>query len=429
VTIRDDLLSLEQFGIKLGLDNIRMICRELGDPQRACATVVVGGTNGKGSVTAMVAEACRAARLRSGRYTSPHLVRLEERFVVDGREVSSAQVDAAAGKVLDATSRLLASGQLHAPPTFFEATTAIALEVFRDAALDIAVLEVGLGGRLDATNIAEPLAVGITSIDRDHEAQLGDTLEAIAFEKAGIIKTGTPVVIGPLAAGPREVIARVADERGAPLVDALAGVVVEADMHHGEARVRLTTPRRRYPPIALGLRGRHQVTNAVVAVRLLETLEGHGLVIGADAIVRGLTQVRWPGRLEWIDTPSGRLLLDAAHNPAGARSLAAYLSETQPRAVPLVFGAVRDKDVPSMVRALMPVVSRLITTQASTPRAADAEDLARIVRAAAPSLPVMSCRDPITAVSGALAADGIACCAGSIFLIGEVRSQWVGSGE
>jgi dihydrofolate synthase/folylpolyglutamate synthase len=286
-----------------------------------------------------------------------------------------------------------------------------------------------LGGRLDATNIAEPVAVAISSIDRDHEAQLGDTLEAIAYEKAGIIKPGVPVVIGPVATGPREVIARVARERGAPLVEALAGTSIDADVHDGEARVRLATPRRQYPPIALGLRGRHQVTNAVVAVRLLETLGAGGLAISADAVARGLSQVRWPGRLEWVDTPWGRLLLDAAHNPAGARSLADFLSEALARPVPLVFGAVRDKDVPSMIRALQPTVSRVVTTQASTPRAADAEDLAQIVRGAAPGLPVMSCREPLAAVERALLEDGVACCAGSIFLIGEVRAQLLGRAE
>lgn len=428
MTIRDELFGLEQFGIKLGLDSIRALCRALDDPQHRFVTVLVGGTNGKGSVTAMVDEALRAGGIRCGRYTSPHLVRLEERFVVNGQEVGSGDLDSAAEHVLGLAARLLSRGELAAPPTFFEATTAIALELFRRAGTQVAVLEVGLGGRLDATNVVEPLAVAITSVERDHEAQLGQTLEAIAFEKAGIIKPGTPVVIGPLAPGPRAVMAGVASERGAPLVD-VADTAVSMERHRGAARVRLTTPTRTYGLVTLGLRGQHQVNNAVVAVRLLETLADRGLPVDEAAITRGLSQVRWPGRLEWLETPWGPLLLDAAHNPAGARSLAVYLADAHVEHLPLVFGAVRDKDVVAMIRALAPVVSRVITTHASTPRAWNARELADLAARAAPDLPVTSCPDPLTAVAHALGSAAAACCAGSIFLIGEVRGRLVRTAE
>ncbi|HSL22111.1 MAG TPA: folylpolyglutamate synthase/dihydrofolate synthase family protein [Vicinamibacterales bacterium] len=419
----DYVFGLEQFGIKLGLDNIRALCGALRHPELAFQTVVVAGTNGKGSVTAMVDAALRAAGQRSARYTSPHLFRLEERFVIDGREIDPADLATAAEAVVGAVDRLLARGELHAPPTFFEATTAIAFHAFREAGTRIAVLEVGLGGRLDATNVAAPLAVAITSIDRDHEQQLGHSLEEIAYEKAGVIKAGTPVVIGPLADGPRAVIARVATERDAPLVVALDGVRTGVNRAGNAFVLDVETPRRRYPPVALALPGAHQAVNAVVAVRLLEALEYAGIPLGADAIARGLSDVRWPGRLEWIETSAGRLLLDAAHNPAGARALAAYLAETHPEKLPLVFGVVKDKDVRGMVEALAPVVGSIVATQAATQRALPADEVAAAAREVAAALDIEVEPDPLRAVRAALARSGRAVVAGSIFLIGEVRGR------
>ena len=194
----DYLFSLERLGMKFGLGNITTLCAALDQPQRAFNSVIVAGTNGKGSVTAMVERGLRAAGHRSARYTSPHLTRLEERFVIDGREVTTRELRDAAGLVESAVRGLLAAGTLDAPPTFFEFATAVAFVLFRDARVDIAVLEVGLGGRLDSTNVVTPIAAAITSIDLDHQAQLGTTLEAIAREKAGVIKAGIPVVCGPL---------------------------------------------------------------------------------------------------------------------------------------------------------------------------------------------------------------------------------------
>ncbi len=421
----DYIFRLEQFGIKLGLDNIRALSRALGDPHRAFPTVIVAGTNGKGSVTAMVDRALGAAGHRSARYTSPHLVRVEERFTIAGRDIERPALDAAAERVVGTIQGLLARGDLAAPPTFFEATTAVAFEAFRAAGVEIAILEVGLGGRLDATNIADPLASAITSIDRDHEQQLGDTLERIAFEKAGVIRARTPTVIGPLADGPRGVIARVAAERDALLIDALHGVSTRVSLDGQTRYVELTTPARRYPRLALGLPGQHQVTNAIVAVRLLEALESRGMPVGGDAITQGLTEVRWPGRLEWIHLDTGKLLLDAAHNPAGAKTLAVFLQEQEGNPMPLVFGAVKDKDVRGMLETLVPAVSRVIATQAPTPRARPAGEIAALVRSLAPGMAVSVEPDPIAAVHAALTGGGRAIVAGSIFLIGEVRARLV----
>ncbi len=421
MTALQAVFALEQFGIKLGLENIRSLCHALGEPQRAFETLIIAGTNGKGSVTAMVDRALGAAGHRSARYTSPHLVRVEERFAIDGRDIDTPALERAAARTLGAIDDLLARGTLQAPPTFFEATTAIAFDAFREAGAEIAVLEVGLGGRLDATNVAEAMAAAITSIDRDHEQQLGHSLEEIALEKAGVIKPGRPVICGAMPEGPRAVIGRVAEERRAPLFDATAAGGCRASYDPAGGTVELSTPLRHYPRLTLGLPGIHQAANALVAVRLLETIDAAGFPVGAAAIARGLSDVRWPGRLEWITVEGGRLLLDAAHNPAGARSLAAYLSTSGP--LPLVFGVMKDKDVGGMLEALAPVVSRVIAAQAPTPRALDADEVARRVRGAFPALDVTAIAEPVDACRAALADAGRAVVAGSIFLIGEVRGR------
>lgn len=421
----DYIFRLEQFGIKLGLGNIRAMSAALGNPHQAFQTAIVAGTNGKGSVTAMVDRALRAAGHRSARYTSPHLARVEERFTIDGDDITRGALDAAAERVVAAIQGLLARGDLAVPPTFFEATTAVAFEAFRAAGVEIAVLEVGLGGRLDATNVAEPLAAAITSIERDHEQQLGHSLEEIAFEKAGVIKPHAPVVVGPLAEAPRAVIAGIAAERDAPLIDALDGVRWSAPLDGDRRRLTLATPAREYPPMPLALRGQHQVANAIVAVRLLEALESRGLRVGADAIAAGLTTVRWPGRLEWIAAEGGTLLLDAAHNPAGARTLAAYLGELGGARLPLVFAAVKDKDVRGMLDALLPAISRIIVTQAPTPRALRAAEIVALIRAVAPAMEAVVEPDPLRAVRTALTGSARAVVAGSIFLIGDVRARLV----
>jgi dihydrofolate synthase/folylpolyglutamate synthase len=285
------------------------------------------------------------------------------------------------------------------------------------------VLEVGLGGRLDATNVADAAAVAITSIARDHEQQLGSSLEQIAFEKAGVIKPDRPVVLGEIERAPRDVIVRVAAERGAPLLDATAEGGCLAAYDSRRSLLELSTPVRHYPATVLGLPGRHQVGNALVAVRLLEAIDAAGIPVGPRAILAGIRDVRWPGRLEWVEIEGGSVLLDAAHNPAGARSLAEYLEDPVMERLPLVFGVAKDKDVRGMLEVLAPAVSRVVATQASTPRALDAEDVAARVREVAPSLPAIAIRDPLDACREALSGSRRAVVAGSIFLIGEVRAR------
>jgi dihydrofolate synthase/folylpolyglutamate synthase len=425
------LFALETFGIKLGLENIERLCAALGHPQRAFATVHVAGTNGKGSVAAMVHAALLAAGVRAARYTSPHLIDITERFTIGESPVSREALEAAAARVLDCADRLQATGDLRVTPTFFEATTAAAFDLFRDARTEIAVIEVGMGGRFDATNVVEPIAGAITTIGLDHQEYLGGTLEQIAFEKAGIIKRGMTVVAGPLPAAAHAVIRRTADERDARLLDAFDGVDVDVRMHDGAASLTVSTPRRRYGPLTLGLSGAHQVANAMVAIHLLEAAESRGFPLTADAVAEGLARPRWPARLETFALGDCRLvLLDAAHNEDGAAALADHIRRWLPEPPVLVFGVMRDKDVTAMLRELLPVVSRLIVTAAPTPRAMPPAELALQAAAVASRLdtasarvPVHAVADPEDAVRQALGASPLVCVAGSIFLAGAVRDS------
>jgi dihydrofolate synthase/folylpolyglutamate synthase len=417
------LAHLEQFGIKLGLETIASLTRALGHPERACPVLHVAGTNGKGSVSAMAAAAVSAAGIRCGRYTSPHLVRLEERFAIDGRPVAPAELDAALRAVRAAVEALRADGTLAAEPTYFEATTAAAFLIFRAAAAGAAVVEVGLGGRFDATNVVAPIATAITSVDFDHEAQLGATLAAIAGEKAGTIKPGVPVVIGPLAAEARASVDQVARERQAPVVDSHRDTRVEARSDRGRYTVTIETPAARYGPLCLALAGRHQVANAVVAVRLLETAAARGLAVDRDAIVRGLTTARWPARLETIDTPRGSVIVDGAHNPAGAAALASYLEDAHPGGLPLVLGAMRDKALGRMLAPLAPLARPFVLTRAPGGRAAGPDELAAILAASHPGVPAVVEPDVGAALDRAFAHGHTIAVAGSLYLAGDVLAR------
>jgi len=397
------LFNLEQFGIKFGLHNIETIVARLGHPERAFRSVHIAGTNGKGSVTAMVDAALRAAGHRTARYTSPHLVSITERFVVDGRPVSERDLAAAVAGVRDAVESLRAEGALDVQPTFFEVTTAAAFELFRAAGVEIAVLEVGLGGRLVATNVVSPndlVATAITSIALDHERYLGATLREIAFEKAGIIKPGVPLIVGPLDPEAAAAIDQVAHERGAEVV------IAAADDCAG---------------VAIGLAGEHQRANAAVAIALLRVLDAQGIRVPAQAVAAGLAHPAWPGRLDVRHLPDGReALLDAAHNPAGAAALASYLSANAAAPRPLVFAAMRDKDVVGMFAALLPAISRLVVTRASNARSADPDALAAAARTAAPRLPVTVEPRVADALDAAWRDSRRIVVAGSIFLLGDV---------
>jgi dihydrofolate synthase/folylpolyglutamate synthase len=417
-TARDYLFSLEQFGIKLGLDQIRGLMDGLGRPDRAYRSVVVAGTNGKGSVTAMVERGLRAAGWRTGRYTSPHLIDLEERIVIDGRAISSDELEQIGMAVRASAARL------PAPPSFFEATTAVALDAFRRAGVEVAILEVGLGGRLDATNVISPMGVAITSVDFDHEQYLGQTLEAIAREKAGVIKPGCFVVLADNPPEVQNVVREAAIETGADLVPAADGVIVDVTLVDGRSQVRLRTPRADYGSLLLALRGRHQIGNAVAAVRMLEELDGRGLVsVPAAAICTALTDVEWPARLELRHWTDGDVLIDGAHNPAGARALSSYLREAHGRKLPMVVGIMRDKKVDALIEALAPAASQFVFTAVSNPRAATPGELRASAARVAPDVACVEVASPMDAVATALTLGDPVVVAGSLYLAGEVRAN------
>jgi len=298
-------------------------------------------------------------------------------------------------------------------------TTAVAFELFRRASVDIAVIEVGLGGRLDATNVIDPLLTAITSIAFDHQQYLGSSLAEIAGEKAGIVKPGVPMIVGELDAEPYAAIARIARERGAPLVRAAEGVTVDARADGGT--IRLRTPVRDYGDVTVGLAGTHQIRNAVIAVRMLELLDGRGIAVPPHAIVSALARPSWPGRLDLRKLADGReLLLDAAHNPAGASALASYLRERGSERLPLVFAAMRDKDMKSMLREILPAVGPLVATRASNRRSAEPELIAEIARGIAPERPITIAAAPDEALEFAWRLSPRIVVAGSIFLLGDV---------
>ena len=279
MTPQHRLAAREFFGIKLGLDTIGTLVEALGHPERAFVPIIVAGTNGKGSVTAMVARALHAARLRVGRYTSPHLVHLRERYAIDEVDVADAALDAALQAVFDAEDALLERGALAGPATYFELTTAAAFVLFRSAGVQVAVIEVGLGGRHDATNVVRAPYAAISSIAFDHLAQLGNTLALIAAEKAGVVMPGAIVVSGVDEPEAAAVIAKVCADRQARLVLASQDVVIDATESGGDTTLRLETPWRRYGPVTLALPGAHQV-----AVGLQFTLPGVPMVFAGDEI-------------------------------------------------------------------------------------------------------------------------------------------------
>ncbi len=420
MTAREYLFSLEQIGIKLGLEQIRLLLLALDCPDLAFPSIIVAGTNGKGSVTAMIERGLREAGHRTGRYISPHLVAIEERVAIDGVPIAEATFDRLAARVRQA------SASLPFPPSFFEATTALALEAFRDARVDVAVLEVGLGGRLDATNAVSPVMAVITAIDLDHQQYLGNSIEEIANEKAGIIKPGVSTVMGANPLDARQVVRRVAEAVGSPLIYAPDGVTARATITGGLTSLSLATPVGAWPPLTLGLRGRHQVDNAVTAARALEVFDTSGpLRVPMAARVAALERVEWPARLElrhWhVQDPPIDVLIDGAHNPAGARALALYLRESYGRPLPMIFAAMQDKDIDGLIRALAPAASAIICTRAQSPRAARPEQLARTIESLAPGLPVFASHTPAAALAAAAALGQPIVVAGSLYLAGEIR--------
>lgn len=413
--IRTWLDGLEASGITLGLTRIRALLAELQHPEQTFATVTVAGTNGKGSVSAMVERGLRAAGCRTGRYTSPHLTSIEERVALGGLTISAEPFDEAAWSVRQAADRLLMR------PSFFEATTALALVAFRNAGVEVAVLEVGLGGRLDATNAADAALAVITNIGLDHEAYLGTTIAAIAAEKAGVIKPGASVVVGRTSHEALTVLAAAAYRTGAAFTYAPTAVRSSAEVSARDSQLVLSTPLHDYGRMRLALPGLHQVDNAITAVRALETARQRGLAPVTVAAVRtALADVTWPGRLDWRSWRDHDVLVDGAHNPDGARALAAFIRDTLQAPVPIVVGIMRDKAIDEVLLALAPVASVFVCTAPATSRAASPDELAAMASRVAPLVPNITAATPEDALLQASRRGSPVVVAGSLFLAGDI---------
>jgi dihydrofolate synthase / folylpolyglutamate synthase len=395
-------LGNEVLTAKLGLERITQLLQALGNPQQACRWVHVAGTNGKGSTCAMIEAGLRAAGIRTGLYISPHLVEPTERIQIAGREVSQEQFAKAFSIVHETAGRMLAAGELDMHPTYFETVTAMAFVLFAEAKLDMVVLEVGLGGRLDATNVVTPALCVITPIDYDHQIFLGDTIEQIAAEKGGILKPGVPAVFAEQRPEAEAVLRAKAQaaytlSRDWPITD------LALDARGSRFRLRGVE-------VLCPLAGEHQVENARVAAIALAEL---------GVAPAGIASAHWPARLERV-SERPEIIIDGAHNPAGTRALAAYIRRFyEERRVWIVYGALRDKAVAEMTSVLFLLADRVILTAPANSRAMAPEDIkapgARVTHSIAEAVEML--RDA--------AADDAVFIAGSLYLAGEARTLLV----
>jgi dihydrofolate synthase/folylpolyglutamate synthase len=419
------LLSLghETLAIKLGLKNIELLLGALGHPHSSFPSVQIAGTNGKGSTAAMLDAVVRAAGINAGLYTSPHLVSITERIKINGQKISREDFARHASLVREASEALCREGELETPPTFFEQVTAISLLAFKDAGVQLAILETGLGGRLDATTAAHAGVVAITPVAIDHQEYLGNSMAEIASEKAAIIRPGVEAVIAPQAMEALEVIERRCRETG--VTPNFVGSIELIDASEsGNFRVTFETAEDRYENVRLGLRGRHQIANAAVVIRLCELLRARGFTISREAIIEGIERAHHAGRLELCEgTPS--ILFDGAHNQASAQALCDYLHEFVNSPVTLIFGAMRDKDLTEMGAFLFPRAQLLILTEMNNPRAASIETLRQVVPHGFDSRRLVLASSPAEALRRAFEvtpAEGLIAVTGSLYLVGEIRA-------
>ena len=429
---------------KFDLEHMRALLRKMNHPERAFPSVLIAGTNGKGSTAATLASILRASGLKTGLYTSPHLVRLNERIRVNGDEISDDEFAALHGQIDEIAGHLVDRRELPWHPSFFEMMTAIAFAHFGREKVDLAVLEVGMGGRLDATNVVEPVVSVIADISLDHQKFLGNTVTEIAREKVGIIRHGGVVVTLPQQPEANDVIGNTIldlDAIGVSAVQYVPPVSPGSGDYLSRKPGRLSSAeiaesnRRsfyQYPLQVMGteilvetpLVGRHQLRNVALAIAAAEELGKKGFAgITSTSIERGIRETRWPGRFEVLAAQSGRpeIVLDVAHNPAGAWALRSALSERyDDRPLVFVFGAMRDKAISEMTEILFPLAARVVATHPDNPRAASPEEIREA--ASRTGTEVETIADVQTALETALAGatgSAVVVVTGSIYLVGE----------
>jgi dihydrofolate synthase / folylpolyglutamate synthase len=405
------LQELQLFGARFGLETIRRLTELAGHPERGLRFIHVAGTNGKGSVCALLESIYRASGLRVGLFTSPHLVSFTERIQIDRRNISEADV----ARLTEQMRPWLKSSPKGEEPTFFEAVTLMALLHFAGQKVDLVIWETGLGGRLDATNVVNPLASVITTIGRDHEAWLGDTPAKIAAEKAGIIKPGIPVITGVSEEEPLEVIRRIAAERGSELIPVgwptLPGESGRLDFRSSEFAVR-SSP----------LLGPHQQQNTAVALATVARLQVQ-LPVSDEALNQGLAGVSWPGRMHLIERGNQTLLLDGAHNPDGIQALSATLArDFAGRRPTVVFGAMSDKDLVGLARLLVPVTASLCVTRFASERAATTDALSTAFRTAGFKGRILEAQSACAALA-LVGQEPFVVLTGSLYFVGEALEQ------
>ncbi len=412
--------------MKLGLDNIRALLTALGDPQTNYLKVQIAGTNGKGSVCAFLDSICREAGIRTGLFTSPHLISITERIRIAGNDVSEEEFAALATHVRTTSERLVSEGKLATVPTYFEQVTAMALLAFAENKVELGILETGLGGRFDATTAANAEVAAITPISLDHQEYLGNTLSEIAAEKAAIIRPDSVVIVAPQASAAKRAI-----EGHCRQIDVEPHLVTAEvsrtkrpndendDGVFNTGRIQIRTARATYVDVVLGLWGEHQWMNAGVAVELAETLRDLGFRIGSEQIREGLRIAKHPGRLEYV----GVFLLDGAHNAAGAEALKEFLTVYNDRPITLIFGAMRDKDIGKIANILFPLATTIIFTKACNSRSIEPADLVEYLPdgfdknevVVADSLEHAITLAPYRSLQGQIVVTG------SLYLVGEVK--------
>jgi dihydrofolate synthase / folylpolyglutamate synthase len=409
---------------KFDLDQMRVLAEALGNPQLRCPSVLVAGTNGKGSTSATLASILQAGGYRTGLYTSPHLIRVNERIRINGEDLGDDDFAAYYFRVDDCARRLVAEGRLKGFPSFFEAMTALAFLAFAEKQVDIAVLEVGMGGRLDATNIVEPLASVITDISLDHTQWLGGTIAEIAREKAGILRQNGVLVTLPQHPEANQAIGEAAvalNVRGVNAAEYIPTRGTDGDRYSLAVLGEMMD-------VASPLPGAHQQRNVALAIAAaVELCNYHSYKSTAGQIATGIRATRWPGRLErFHKTGQADVLLDVAHNPAGAWALRSALShlDPEPRSMTVVFGCLQDKAIKEMAQILFPLFDTVVLTEVSSPRTAPLQQMQ--TAAEATGARVHSAVNPSEALAEALVLtppDGIVVVTGSVYLVGEVRSH------
>jgi len=412
---------------KFDLENISVLAERLGRPDRAYPSAHIAGTNGKGSTAAFLESILRHAGFRTGLNTSPHLERINERVRVAGEEIGGEDFAAVLTRIQSLTEQLLAEGRLRAHPTYFECVTALAFEYFAQQRVEFGIFEVGLGGRLDATNIVTPVVSIITRIDFDHENFLGHSLREISTEKAGILKPSVPVVLAKQRPEAREVVLARAAALLCPVIDIAAAFRVDHEsMQEGCVRARVTEASSGWSiDVAPQLPGRFQLHNALNAIAAARLLQGRGFRISDRNIAQGIARTVWPGRIEKLQSHPD-VYLDGAHNPSAARELATFWQENfVDRKVYLLYGALRDKAVDEVAGTLFPLAAEVIFTEPANSRAISAAQLAEIAAHHAVHSSVVADAEQALDYALSKAAPGDAIfITGSLYLVGQLRHYW-----